>query len=116
MISTNLSGLTPSQLADLKNPAATAIDQDSPGSQGTMAFTQGNGGEVWFKHLSGNRLAVALLSTGNSPVDFQVTPAQMGLSGSYTLSDIWNNTVSSTSSPITATVDAASAKLYIVHQ
>jgi alpha-galactosidase len=116
MISTNLSGLTPSQLADLKNPAAIAVDQDSAGSQGIMAFTQGNGGEVWFKRLAGNRLAVALLSTGSSPVDFQVTPGQMGLSGSYSLRDVWNNTVSSTSSPITVTVAGTSAKLYIVQQ
>ncbi len=116
VISTDVTQLTSSQLADLKNPAVLAVDQDSLGSQGTMAFTQGTGGEVWFKHLSGNRLAVALLNTGTSPVDFQVTPAQMGLSGSYTLNDVWNNTTATTSSPITATVDPTSATLYIVQQ
>jgi hypothetical protein len=117
MLSTNLATqLTPAQLADLKNPAVIAIDQDALGSQGTKAFTQGAGGEVWFKRLSGNRLAVALLSTGSSSVNFQVTAAQMGLSGTYTQSDVWANTTTRTTSPITATVGPTSAKLYIVQQ
>jgi acyl dehydratase len=116
ILSSGLSSLTPAQLADLKNPAVIAVDQDSLGQQGTMAFTQGSGGEVWFKRLSGNRLAVALLSTGSSNVSFQVTPAQMGLTGTYTQQDVWSNTLVRTSSAISATVGPTSAKLYIVQQ
>jgi hypothetical protein len=59
---------------------------------------------------------VALLSTGSSNVNFQVTPAQMGLTGTYTQQDIWSNTSVRTSSSISATVGPTSAKLYIVQQ
>lgn len=64
--STDLTKLTPDELAILTNPEVIAVDQDPAGVQGHRV-SQAGPVEVWAKPLSGARMAVGLFNSGESP-------------------------------------------------
>ncbi|GAA3660811.1 glycoside hydrolase family 27 protein [Streptomyces chitinivorans] len=92
--------------AILRNPRLLAVNQDPLGAGGRRVRDDG-ATEVFAKPLSDGSVAVGLLNRGGSTTTITTTAAQVGLSGgSFTLTDLWTGTTSSTSGRISAGVPA----------
>ena len=75
----------------LLNTEVIAVDQDAAGIQGTRVKAS-NGLEVWCKPLgsaNGGTKAVALLNRNGSAASITVDFAQIGLSGTASVRDLW---------------------------
>ena len=75
----------------LLNSEVIAVDQDPAGIQGTRV-SAGSGLEVWCKPLgsaNGTTKAVALLNRNGTAANITVNFANIGLSGTVTVRDLW---------------------------
>ncbi len=86
--STDLTRLTPAQLAILTNPEVIAVDQDHEGIQGHRVSQVGPV-EVWAKPLSGGRMAVGLFNSGESPLPASANFSAVGFSQAVRVRNLW---------------------------
>ena len=86
--STDLTKLIPSQLAILTNPEVIAVDQDPAGIQGHRVSQIGPV-EVWVKPLTGQRMAVGLFNSGESPLPASVNFGEIGFTRPVHVRDLW---------------------------
>ncbi|MEU2268059.1 ricin-type beta-trefoil lectin domain protein [Streptomyces olindensis] len=98
--------------AILRNPRLLAVNQDSLGAGGRRVRDDGST-EVFAKPLSDGSVAVGLFNRGSSTATITATAAQVGLTGSsFTLTDLWTGSTSSTSGQISASVPAHGVAVY----
>ena len=86
--STDLTKLTPAQLAILTNREVIAVDRDPEGIQGHRVSQVGPV-QVWVKPLSGGRMAVGLINSGESPLPASVDFSEIGYSHPVHVRDLW---------------------------
>jgi alpha-galactosidase len=112
---TNLQSASATTMSILLNSGVIAVDQDALGKQGTEVSSSG-GLDVLTKPLSGGGAAVLLFNENASAATISTTAAAAGLpaASSYTLSDLWANTTSSTTGPISASVPGHGVVMYRV--
>jgi alpha-galactosidase len=88
----DLPNMKPEVKAILTNREVIAIDQDRLGKQATRAYADGEV-EVWTRHLTGGRLAIAVLNVGDddrySTHPFHLSLRKLGLSGAQSSKDLW---------------------------
>lgn len=110
LISTDLTTLTPAELAALKNPDIIAIDQS--GSQAATAITSGHI-EAVFKHADGGTAVLfANLGTGTGTGTF--TLSQLGISASKASGyNVWRNETT-TFSGVTVTLPAGQTETVVI--
>ncbi|MGH9327924.1 MAG: glycoside hydrolase family 27 protein [Terriglobia bacterium] len=87
--STDLTKLTPAEVAILTNPEVIAVDQDPAGIEGHRV-SQAGPVEVWAKPLSGRRCAVGLINSGNSPLPASIRFSDIGFTHAVHVRDLWN--------------------------
>jgi hypothetical protein len=111
MIGSDVQSLTPQTVSMLTNPGVIAIDQDSLGVQ-AVAYTTAQG-QTWVRPLANGDWAVALLNRGGTTVTVDTALAGLGLpaQSSYSVTDVWAGTRSSTDGSISYSVPAHSAVL-----
>ncbi|MGH9455674.1 MAG: glycoside hydrolase family 27 protein, partial [Terriglobia bacterium] len=88
IVSSDLTKLTPSQLAILTNPDVIAVDQDPAGIQGHRVSQEGPL-EVWMKPLANGTKAVSLFNRGEGAMPVKVNFGEVGISGAADVSDLW---------------------------
>ncbi|WP_245594322.1 glycoside hydrolase family 27 protein [Actinospica robiniae] len=110
---TNIANASSTTLSILTNKNVIAIDQDSLGKQGTEVSSSG-GLDVLAKPLANGDVSVALFNETGSSATISTTAAAIGKSGSssYTLTNLWTGTTSTTSSSISASVPAHGTVMY----
>ncbi|HKV23624.1 MAG TPA: glycoside hydrolase family 27 protein [Candidatus Acidoferrum sp.] len=86
----DLSKMTPYTLGILTNAEVISLDQDRNGVQGHRIAEEGPL-EVWAKPLSDGSTAVGLFNRGESPNPVTVTWAELGISASASVRDLWNH-------------------------
>ncbi len=112
---TNLVSAGSATLPVLTNRAVIAVDQDSLGRQGTEVSSSG-GLDVLAKPLANGDVAVALFNETGSTATISTTAAAVGKTGSssYTLTNLWTGTTSTTTGTISAPVPAHGTVMYRV--
>jgi hypothetical protein len=78
----------PWTLALLTNEEVLAVNQDALGTHAKRVVQQGST-EVWARDLSGGRKAVALFNNGTADAIVAVTFAQLGVTGTPVVRDLW---------------------------
>ena len=86
--STDVTKLSNAQLAILTNREVIAVDQDPKGIQGHRLSQMGPL-QVWAKPLSGGRMAVGLINSGESPSSVSVNFSDVGYSHAVHVRDLW---------------------------
>lgn len=86
--SSDLTRLTPDELAILTNPEVIAVDQDPLGIQG-YRVSQAGPVEIWVKPLSNHRMAVGLFNSGESTLPAAIDFRKIGFSHSLKVRDLW---------------------------
>jgi len=116
LLSTDLTKLTPAELAIVSNKDVVAVDQDSKGAQGTIVQS-GNGYDVLAKPLANGDVSVVLFNKGDTAQSITTTAAAVGLpAGSpYELTDLVSKQKTSTAGIIAATVAPHGTVIYRVH-
>ncbi|MFD0684566.1 glycoside hydrolase family 27 protein [Actinomadura fibrosa] len=111
----NLVNASSSTLSILTNRAVIAVDQDPLGRQGTQVSASG-GHDVLAKPLSNGDVSVVLFNETGSAATISTTAGAVGKSGasSYTLTNLWTGSVSTTTGTITASVPAHGAVMFRV--
>jgi alpha-galactosidase len=110
LISTDLTTLTPAELAALENPDIIAIDQS--GSQPSAAVTSGNMEAVVKSADGGTAVLLANLGTGTSTATF--TLSRLGISASEATGyNVWKNETT-TFSGVTVTLPAGQTETLVV--
>jgi alpha-galactosidase len=100
--------------AILRNPMLLAVNQDPLGAGGRRVRDDGDI-EVFAKPLADGSVAVGLFNRGSGAATVATTAAQVGLSGgSFTLTDLWTGSTSSTTGQISASVPAHGVAAYRV--
>jgi alpha-galactosidase len=89
LIGCDLTRLDPFTKALLTNDEAIAIDQDELGQPASLYTTTPGGGEIWVRPLEDKSKAVALLNTNNSPLDMTVIAAELRVSDTSRVRDLW---------------------------
>jgi alpha-galactosidase len=74
----------------LMNDEVLAVDQD-PDAKPPVVISNGYGRSVWMKPLSDGRTAVAFVNTTNGPNWGEVKWADINLSGTQPIRDLWNH-------------------------
>ncbi len=98
----------------LTNEDVLAVNQDSLGNRAKRILQQGSS-EIWARDLANGGKAVALFNRGNSQTQISVTFSQLGLSGTYSVRDLWNKTdITGITDGISANVPAAGASMFKV--
>jgi alpha-galactosidase len=112
---TNLQTASATTMSILMNKNVIAVDQDPPCKQGTEVSSAG-GLDVLTKPLTGGGAAVVLFNENTAAATISTTAAAAGLpaAASYTLSDLWANTSTSTAGPISASVPGHGVVMYRV--
>ncbi len=112
---TNIPAASANTLSILTNSRVIAVDQDPLGKQGTMVSSSG-GRDVLAKPLANGDVSVVLFNETNSTTTISTTAGAIGKTGasSYTLTDLWTGTTSSTSGSISASVPAHGVVMYRV--
>ncbi|HEV3380668.1 MAG TPA: hypothetical protein VG142_06780 [Trebonia sp.] len=111
LISTNLTTLTPDELAALKNPDIIAIDQS--GSQPSTAVTSGNIEAVIKQTDIGTAVLLANLGTGSGTGSF--TLSQLGISASEASGyNVWKNETT-TFSGVSVTLPAGQTETLVIN-
>jgi len=101
-------------LALLTNEEVLAVNQDALGSRGKRVAQQGST-EVWAKDLSGGRKAVALFNRDTQDATVSVTFAQLGISGTLAVRDLWHRAdVTGMTTGISVNVPHEGALMYTV--
>ncbi len=94
MLGNDLRSVSREALSILTNKEAIAISQDSLGMQGTLAYEQAPGLQVWTKKLksvSGKKYAVALFNRSENPARIVLDFNRLKLSGHHKIRDIWSH-------------------------
>nr|WP_069463101.1 ricin-type beta-trefoil lectin domain protein [Actinacidiphila rubida] len=112
---TNLASASSATLSVYTNSRVIAVDQDPLGRQGTMVSSAG-GLDVLAKPLAGGDVSVALFNETGSTATVSTSATAIGKTGasSYTLTDLWSGSTSTTSGPISASVPAHGTVMYRV--
>jgi MYXO-CTERM domain-containing protein len=98
----------------LTNEEVLAVNQDALGTHGKRIVQQGTT-EVWARDLSGGRKAVALFNRGAADATVSVTFAQLGVTGTPAVRDVWNRaSVTGMTTGISANVPYAAAMMYVL--
>ena len=101
-------------IALLTNEEVLAVNQDALGSRGKRITQQGST-EVWAKDLSGGRKAVALFNRDTQDATVSVTFAQLGMSGTLAVRDLWRRAdVTGITTQISVDIPHESALMYTV--
>jgi alpha-galactosidase len=102
----------PWTVALLTNEEVLAINQDAFGTHARRIVQQGTT-EVWARDLSGNRKAVALFNRSTQDAMISVSFAQLGVSGTPAVRDVWNRAdVNGMTTGISVNVPHGAALLY----
>jgi hypothetical protein len=102
----------PWTVALLTNEEVLAVNQDSLGTHAKRIVQQGTT-EVWARDLSGGRKAVALFNRGTQDATMSVTFAQLGVTGTPVIRDLWQRAnVTGMSTGLSVNVPGAGALLY----
>lgn len=88
IISSDLTRLTPAQLAILANHEVIAVDQDRAGIQGHRISQEGPA-EVWMKPLANGAKAVGLFNQGEGSIAVKADFGEMGIKGAAGVRDLW---------------------------
>ncbi|HEV2419784.1 MAG TPA: glycoside hydrolase family 27 protein [Terriglobia bacterium] len=88
MISSDLTKLTPAQLAILTNREVISVDQDRAGIQGSRISQEGPA-EVWMKPLANGAKAVGLFNLGEGPMTVKADFGDLGIKGAVDIRDLW---------------------------
>ncbi|MGX7828429.1 glycoside hydrolase family 27 protein [Actinokineospora sp. 24-640] len=92
--------------AILRNPRLLAVNQDPLGAGGRRVRDDGQT-EVFAKALADGSVAVGLFNRGGASTTISTTAAQIGLSGgSFTVTDLWTGSATTTSGQVSASVAA----------
>jgi len=98
----------------LTNEEVLAVNQDALGTHAKRIVQQGTT-EVWARDLSGGRKAVALFNRGTADATVAVTFAQLGISGTPTVRDVWNRAdVTGMTTGISVNVPYIAAMMYVL--
>ncbi|QES52835.1 alpha-galactosidase [Streptomyces venezuelae] len=102
-------------LSILGNRKVIAVDQDPLGRQGVRISSQG-GLDVLAKPLANGDVSVVLFNSTDAPARISTTAARAGLpaAASYTLDDLWADTLRTTTGSISADVPAHGVVMYRV--
>jgi hypothetical protein len=101
-------------LALLTNEEVLAVNQDALGARGKQITASGST-EVWARDLSGGRKAVALFNRDTQDATMSITFAQLGMSGTLTVRDLWHRAdVAGTTTGISVNVPHEGALMYTV--
>jgi alpha-galactosidase len=101
-------------LALLTNEEVLAVNQDALGNR-AKRLSQQNDTEVWARDLSDGRKAVALFNRGTQDATVSVTFAQLGLTGTPAVRDLWHKQdATGMTSGISVNVPHESALMYAV--
>lgn len=76
----------------LLNPEIIAIDQDSLGEAAHKVMEQDNV-LYYMRHLTGNRIAVAALNSGETSKTISLPLLKLGISGRRTVRDVWRHSL-----------------------
>lgn len=88
IISSDLTKLTPAQLAILTNREVIAVDQDKAGIQGHRVSQEGPA-QVWVKPLANGAQAVGFFNLGEGPTTINVAWKALGITGAADVRDLW---------------------------
>ncbi len=101
LIGCDMTQLDDFTLSLLTNDEVLAVNQDTEGEQAVL-LREGDGVQVWVKHLAGGYKAVGLFYTGeNSPIEsflwdrkprnkeIQVSWEELGITGTHDVRDVW---------------------------
>jgi alpha-galactosidase len=98
----------------LTNEEVLAVNQDSSGTHATRIAQQGTT-EVWARDLSAGRKAVALFNRGTQDATVSVSFAQLGVSGTPAVRDLWHRAdVTGMTTGISVTVPNNGALMYVL--
>jgi MYXO-CTERM domain-containing protein len=101
-------------LALLTNDEVLAVNQDALGNR-AKRISQQNNTEVWARDLADGRKAVALFNRGTQDATVSVTFAQLGLTGTPPVRDLWHRQdATGMSSGISVNVPHEAALMYAV--
>lgn len=88
IVSSDLTRLTPAQLAILTNHEVIAVDQDRAGIQGSRISQKGPA-EVWMKPLADGAKAVGLFNQGEGPMAVKADFGEIGIKGAADVRNLW---------------------------
>ncbi|HMF39600.1 MAG TPA: putative Ig domain-containing protein [Polyangia bacterium] len=98
----------------LTNEEVLAVDQDSLGTHAKRIAQQGTT-EVWTRDLSGGRKAVALFNRGTQDATISATFAQIGVTGTPRVRDVWQRAdVSGMTTGLSGNVPYGGALMYVL--
>jgi hypothetical protein len=96
----------------LTNEEVLAVNQDALGTHAKRIVQQASA-EVWARDLSGGRKAVALFNRGTQDATVSVTFAQLGVTGTPTVRDLWHRAdVTGMTTGISVSVPNGAALMY----
>ena len=112
ILSTDITAIPDSFLADLKHPGMLAIDQDPAGIQGTLVSSDGKA-EVMYRPLSDGTFAVSLFNRSGATTTVSTTAAKLGFAsgGSYEVTNVWTGEKSTTTGAFSASLGAHATEL-----
>ncbi len=111
-LSTDLTALSPDQLATISNPEVIAINQDTLGAQGYIV-QQTNDYEVLAKPLANGDTSVVLFNKSNSTRTITTDLKTVNASGTVELRDLWKKqSAGTTDSAISAVVPSHGVAMY----
>jgi hypothetical protein len=98
----------------LTNEEVLAVNQDALGTHAKRVLVQGTT-EVWARDLSGGRKAVALFNRGTQDATVAVTFAQLGVTGTPAVRDLWNRAdVTGMTTGLSVNVPYLAAMMYVL--
>lgn len=111
-MSTDVTELSPQQLAVLSNKEVIAVDQDPLGAQGYLA-QQDSTSDVLVKPLQNGDHAVVLFNKSSAPAQITTSLSALGISGTVSIRDLWQHRdLGQTSDAISAMVPAHGVAMY----
>jgi alpha-galactosidase len=117
ILSSDVSALSSSSVADLGNADVIAVDQDKLGHPGYVVSQNGTL-DVLTRPLAGGDRAVTILNRSGSAVSASTTATAVGFAGgagcSYSVKDLWTGGTSSTTGSFGATVPAHGTAIFRV--
>ena len=111
--STNITTLSPAELAIYENADVIAVDQDPLGRPG-VAVSRAGGLWVLTKPLAGGDRSVVLFNSNNTAARIATTAAAVGLPGGrgYRLQDLWSGEITQSGGAISAFVPGHGVAMY----
>ena len=110
LLGNDLTKLDPLVLSILTNDEVIAVNQDRLGRQGWLLRKTGDA-ELYVKPLSGDRWAVAFFNRGETSLEITLDPAELELSATENVRDLWRQRDLPASPTITFTVAPHGAEL-----